>query len=60
METGILRKGESAMNNLVFLLEEKSSQIMLTAIVPKLVPPEINIRYIPFEGKQDLEKGLNS
>ncbi|MBF0410736.1 MAG: DUF4276 family protein [Candidatus Riflebacteria bacterium] len=46
------------MTNLVCLLEEPSAKEMLIAILPKILPPTVNVRYIVFEGKQDLEKHL--
>jgi hypothetical protein len=46
------------MNELVFLLEERSAQEMLTGLLPRILPPGIALRYIVFEGKQDLEKQL--
>lgn len=42
---------------LVIFVEEKSAQVMLVeGLLPKLIPPHVQIRCIPFEGKQDLEK----
>ncbi len=41
---------------LVFLLEEVSAKEFLNGILPKILPPEIDFRCIPFEGKSDLEK----
>jgi hypothetical protein len=46
------------MNYLVFLLEELSAKEMLKGILPKILPEGINVKYIVFEGKQDLEKQL--
>lgn len=46
------------MNELVFLLEERSAQAMLEGLVPRLNSENIPVRYIVFEGKQDLEKQL--
>lgn len=46
------------MKCLVFLLEEPSAAEMLKGIAPKLLPPDIDVKYIVFEGKQDLEKQL--
>jgi len=43
---------------LVFFLEEPSAKEMLTALLPKILPPEIDSRFIVFQGKQDLEKNL--
>ena len=41
----------------VFLLEEPSAQELLMGIFPRLVP-NANVRYIVFQGKQDLEKNV--
>jgi hypothetical protein len=46
------------MMELVFLLEEASAQAMLEGLLPKILPPDMMPRYIPFEGKSDLEKQL--
>ncbi|MBF0235670.1 MAG: DUF4276 family protein [Desulfamplus sp.] len=46
------------MKYLVFLLEEPSAKEMLKGILPKIISPEITIKYIIFEGKQDLEKQI--
>ena len=46
------------MKELVFCLEESSAQAMLEGLLPRLLPVEVVLRYIPFEGKQDLEKQL--
>jgi len=46
------------MKNLVFLLEEPSAKEMLLNIVPQIINEEIDVRYIVFEGKQDLEKQI--
>lgn len=43
---------------LVFFLEEKSAEIMLDGILPKILPENVNYQCITFEGKQDLEKRL--
>ena len=42
---------------LVFFLEEPSAKAMLQGVIPRLLP-DIEVRYIVFEGKQDLEKRL--
>jgi len=47
------------MSTLAFLLEEPSAENLLRAIVVHLVPKEIAVRYIVFEGKQNLEKELH-
>ncbi len=46
------------MNEIVFLLEEASAKAMLEGLLPRLLPENINPRYIVFEGKQDLEKQM--
>lgn len=46
------------MNEVVFLLEEPSAQDLLEGLVPRLIPGHWSVRYIPFQGKQDLEKRL--
>ncbi len=46
------------MNYLVCLLEEPSAKEMLKAILKRILPEEISVKYIVFEGKQDLEKNL--
>lgn len=46
------------MNELVFLLEERSAQAMLEGLVPRINSENVSVRYIVFEGKQDLEKQL--
>lgn len=43
---------------LVFLLEEESAKAMLSSMLPRLLHADIQARFIPFEGKQDLEKQL--
>ncbi|MCY2964872.1 MAG: DUF4276 family protein [Planctomycetota bacterium] len=42
------------MSEIVFLLEEYSAQAMLEGLLPRLLPPQFTVRYIVFEGKQDL------
>lgn len=44
--------------SLVCLLEEPSAKEMLKGILPNLLPQEIEIQYIVFEGKQDLDNQL--
>lgn len=46
------------MTELVFLLEEASIVELLKVIVPSLVPEQVQCRYIPHEGKSDLEKSI--
>jgi hypothetical protein len=45
-------------NEIVFLLEEASAKAMLEGLLPRLLPENITVRYIVFEGKQDLEKQM--
>ena len=46
------------MTELVFLLEERSIAELLKVIVPGLLPQEVQCRFIPHEGKSDLEKSI--
>jgi len=46
------------MITLVCLLEEPSAKKMLEVVLPRIVPPAIQIRYISFQGKQDLERNV--
>jgi hypothetical protein len=46
------------MSELVFLLEERSMVEVLKIVVPSLVPSDVICRYVPHEGKQDLEKSI--
>ncbi len=46
------------MMQLVFFLEGPSEEALLKGLLPKFIPDHINVRYIVFEGKQDLEKRL--
>ncbi len=46
------------MKSLVFFLEEPSARAMLEGLLPRLLPDGWLVRYIVFEGKQDLEKQL--
>ena len=43
---------------LVCLLEEPSAEEMLKAILPKVLDEKINVKYIVFKGKQDLENNV--
>lgn len=45
------------MTEVVFLLEEKSMQVFLDGLLPRLFPGMF-FRCIPHEGKQDLEKSI--
>jgi hypothetical protein len=44
--------------NLVLLLEEPSAKDLLEGLLPRLLPNDIGIYYLVFEGKQDLERQL--
>ena len=46
------------MRTLVFFLEEPSAREMLKGLLPRLLPPDVEPRFVVFEGKQDLEKQL--
>jgi hypothetical protein len=46
------------MNEIVFLLEEPSAREMLQGLLPRLLPTTDRVRYVVFEGKQDLDKQL--
>lgn len=46
------------MRTLVFLLEEPSAKAMLEGLLPRVIPPQVQVRYLVFEGKQDLQKHL--
>ena len=46
------------MKELVFLLEEESAKAMLESLLPRILHADIKPRYIPFEGKQDLERQM--
>jgi hypothetical protein len=46
------------MKTIVFFLEEPSAREMLEGVLPRILPENIQIRYLIFQGKQDLEKNL--
>jgi hypothetical protein len=46
------------MKTIVFFLEEPSAREMLEGVLPRFLPNNIQIRYLVFQGKQDLEKNL--
>ena len=46
------------MKELVFLLEEPSAKALLEVLLPRFLNPTITLRFIPFEGKQDLDRQL--
>ena len=48
------------MKNLVFFVEEPSAEALLEVLLRRLIVQEnIFIRYVVFEGKQDLEKKIS-
>ena len=46
------------MKTIVFFLEEPSAKEMLIGVLPRILHENIQVRYIVFRGKQDLEKNL--
>ena len=46
------------MSTLVCLLEEPSAKVLLEGVLPRLVPEGVLVRYLVFEGKQDLERNV--
>ena len=44
--------------NLAIFLEELSAREMLRGLLPRLLPPQIAVQYVVFEGKQDLGRNL--
>lgn len=46
------------MKPLVFLLEEPSAQDALEGFLPSILPAGAEVRFLVFEGKQDLEKRM--
>jgi hypothetical protein len=46
------------MTTLVFFLEEPSAREMLQGFLPRILPPGIDVRYVVFEGKTDLDRQL--
>jgi hypothetical protein len=47
------------MRTFVFLLEEPSAADLLRGLLPRLLPSTIAVKYLIFEGKQDLENQLS-
>ena len=43
---------------LVFLLEERSMQAFLAGFLPRILPPGVEFKLIPHEGKQDLDRSI--
>lgn len=46
------------MRELVFFLEEQSAKECLAGLLPRLLPVDVRLRYVVFQGKQDLERQL--
>ncbi|MBE0584989.1 MAG: DUF4276 family protein [Desulfofustis sp.] len=46
------------MKTIVFFLEEPSAREMLVGVLPRVLPENVQVRYLVFQGKQDLEKNL--
>lgn len=46
------------MRRLVVFTEEMSAKVMLESLLPRLLPRDVHLQCIDFEGKQDLEKQL--
>jgi len=46
------------MKEIVFLLEESSAKAMIEIVIQKLFNQSATVRFIVFDGKQDLEKNL--
>ncbi len=46
------------MSTVLFLLEEPSVRALLESFLPRILPENLIVRYIVFEGKQDLQKRL--
>ena len=46
------------MRYLVALLEEPSAALVLKAVLPSVLPKDVALRCIPFEGKQDFENNI--
>ena len=46
------------MRTLVVFTEEMSAKVMLESLLPRMLPQDMHIQCVSFEGKQDLEKQL--
>jgi hypothetical protein len=46
------------MKELVFFLEEESAKVLVQALLPRLVEAKHPVRYVVFEGKQDMDRQL--
>lgn len=43
---------------LACMLEEPSAREMLKEILPSVLPEDVSLRFVIFEGKQDMEKQI--
>ena len=43
---------------IVFFLEEPSAKALLEGLLPRLLPQHVTLRFVVFEGKQDLENQI--
>lgn len=43
---------------MAFFLEEPSAREMLKGLLPRILPAQVTVRYVVFEGKRDLDKNL--
>lgn len=48
------------MTELVFFLEGQSEEMMLRGLLPKILPENVQPRYVVFRGKQDMDRKLVS
>lgn len=46
------------MRTIAFFLEELSAEEMLKGLLPRVFPEDVDVKFITFEGKNDLEKRL--
>lgn len=46
------------MTTVAFLLEEPSARDLLQGLVPRLLPESVEVQYVVFQGKQDLERNV--
>lgn len=48
------------MKNLVFFLEGQAEEAVLKGLVPRFLNPQVEIKYVTFQGKKDLESKINN
>ncbi|MDR1831230.1 MAG: DUF4276 family protein [Fusobacteriaceae bacterium] len=46
------------MRTLACFLEEPSARAFLEGVLPRILPEDVEVRYVVFQGKQDLEKQI--